>query len=387
MTNAQISTMMQREYYARPEDERFPDIRAMIASAQEDRDLSKEAHYNWRDLRWTADPTTDPTTPPDRDTAGLYLESPKARAALTHWSFGQAARMLGAPAGFLRDGLNPEIAARALNYRIQQQPHGSDAVLLVRAANGRPLPQVRAVTSQTYARIWDATLYREIDRQLGGTLTAPPTWKTDPRTGAPLTGGAYRGDRDSAAILISGGSIVTDPSARHGQDGGALYRGVIVRNSEVGSCALHLILFLYRAICGNHLIMGINGAKTYTRRHFGQNAARDTMRELYRLAREITTAGAQQDEAIIRGLIDHEIAHTRDAVIDELQALGWTREQAAAAYDRCEQTEPALSPRSYWGIAQGATRASQDSPYQDERHAWDVLAGQLLSRGRKLVTA
>lgn len=372
---AHIGTAMQREYYARPADERFPSVRALADAAKADRDLSREVTYNWRDLTFRA-------TGQDRDTAGLELASPRASAALTHWSFGQVARMLQAPAAFLRDGLSPAIAADALNYRISRQPHGERAVLLVRAPNGRPLPQIRAVTTDSYARVWDATLYGEIDRQLGERLTAPPTWDRN-ADGSHQTGGAYRGDRDSTAVLISGGSIVTDPSARGGD--GAMYRGVIVRNSEVGATSVWLISFLYRGICGNHLIWGVQDAQAYTRRHVGARAVSDTIAELYKLARQLTTAGAAQDERIIRGLIEHEIAHTKAAVIDELRKLGWTQEQATQAYDRCEVAESA-SPRSFWGIAQGATRNSQDTPYQDERFELDRLAGALLQRGRKLVT-
>lgn len=368
-TATAIGTMMQQQYYSRPDDERFADIGALAQAAQADRDLSRERTYNWRDLNWKA------------QEGGVVLASPNGSAAMTHWSFGQAATMLGAPASFLRESLSPELTADVLNYRISQQPHGTAPVLLVRAANGQPMPQVRAVTSKTYGRVWDATLYSEINRLFSGTLHAPPTWNKR-ADGSNETGGAYRGDRDSTAILISGGSIVTDPSASMGE----MYRGLIIRNSEVGSCAVHLITFLFRALCGNHLIWGIGDVASYSRRHVGDNAMRDTLREIYTLARKLTTAGAAQEEAIIRGLIDHEIAHTREAVIDELMALKFSRTDAEAAYARCEMTEQA-SPRSYWGIAQGATRVSQETPYQDERHELDKLASKVLQMGRKKVAA
>ncbi len=369
---ARIGTMMQQQYYQRPDDERYANIGELATAAQADRDLSRERTYNWRDLKWKAQDD------------GILLASPNGSAALTHWSFGQTCTMLGAPAAFVRDGLTPQLAADVLNHRITEQPHGTAPVLLVRAANGNPLPQVRAVTSKTYARIWDATLYSEIDRQFAGSLTAPPTWEKTADGSSNKTGGAYRGDRDSTAILINGGSIVNDPSARGGD--GAMYRGLIVKNSEVGSCAVHLITFLYRGICGNHLIWGIGDVTSYSRRHVGDNAVRDTMKELYTLVRKITTAGAQQEEAIIKGLIAHEIAQTRDGVINELQALGFSKADATAAYTRCEVSENA-SPRSYWGIAQGATRVSQETPYQDVRHELDRLAAKVLQMGRKLVAA
>lgn len=367
----QIQTMMQRQYYDRPADERFANVGELAAAAKADRELSVERTYNWRDLRWA---------PSD---GGLLLATARGTAALTHWSFGQSCSMLQAPAAFLRDKVTPEIAAEVLNHRITQQPNGTAPVLLVRAPNGNPLPQVRAVTSDSYARVWDTTLYSEIDRQLSGTLQAPPTWETG-TDGKHLTGGAYRGDRDSTAVLISGGSIVNDPSARGGQ--GEMYRGLIVRNSEVGAAALHLITFLYRGICGNHLIWGVGDVKAYARRHVGSNALRDTMKELYTLTRKLTQAGAAQEEAIIRGLIEHQIASTKEGVIDELQALGFSKDEATSAYNRCEETEN-CSPRSYWGIAQGATRISQQTQYADERMELDKLAAKVLQLGRTKVAA
>lgn len=87
-----------------------------------------------------------------------------------------------------------------------------------------------------------------------------------------------------------------------------------------------------------------------------------------------------------RPLIDHEIATTRDGVIDELRALGATKEQAEGMYATCEARE-SVSPRSFWGLAQGATWQSQDTTYQDERYALDQLAAKVLARGAKLVAA
>jgi hypothetical protein len=67
-------------------------------------------------------------------------------------------------------------------------------------------------------------------------------------------------------------------------------------------------------------------------------------------------------------------------------AMGATKESATAAYDACERTESA-SPRSYWGAAQGMTRVSQESGFQDERYALDRIAAAILAKGRKLVAA
>ncbi len=361
----------QTQYYSRPKDERYSSLQEMIATATHDRQRSAEKAYNWRDLQWT--PTVDQAT----GTAGLQLASPKGAANLTHWSFGQACTMLGAPAGFLRQGVTPKIAADVLNHRITKQEFGAAPHLLIQAPNGNPHATVRAITSTTYKRIWDDTLYTALQSRLGHQWTAPPVWEGG-------TGGIYRGDRDSFALLIEGGSIVTDPSAAAGN--GPMYRGLLVKNSEVGASAVKIDCVLDRYVCGNHMLWGAVINRTFSRRHVGENAVRDTMREINQIARAWTDRSASQDEAIIRQLLDLELAHTEAAVIDELQAIGYTKADAKAAYDRCVTTENA-SPRSSWGIAQGTTRLSQDSGYQDERYELDQLAAKVLARGRKLVAA
>jgi len=162
-----------------------------------------------------------------------------------------------------------------------------------------------------------------------------------------------------------------------------MYRGILVRNSEVGACSVVIDCVLYRHICGNHVLWGAVIDKQFRRRHVGQHVLRDTVREIGQVARQWMNRGESADQAIIRGLIDHELATTREAVVDELRAIGATKEQAEAAYDACEQHEQ-VSPRSYWGVAQGLTRVSQGE-YQDGRYGLDRLAMAVLQRGAKLV--
>lgn len=143
---------------------------------------------------------------------------------------------------------------------------------------------------------------------------------------------------------------------------------------------------LFRYICGNHMLWGAMVDRSFRRRHVGKTLNRDTRMELARVAYQWAHASAEKDQAIIRGLIDHEIAKTRDDVIKALRSFGATHDQAIRAYDTCEQTENA-SPRSFWGIAQGLTRGSQTSGYQDERLQLDQLAAEVLARGRRLIAA
>lgn len=359
-----VITIAAQQYANRPADERFPSFDAMIESAQHDKDLSRERSYNLKDLRAVVADNT------------VKLQSPKGTASFTHWSFGQTARMLGAPAGYLRE-LSPKLAADCLNYGFENSTPGEAANLLARMANGNPEPIVRACTSDSYGRAWDYDIHAALRQTLpAGQWMLPPTWDGQPA-------GAYRGDRDSFVVLVNGGSIVNDPSVASGN--GQMYRGIMIKNSEVGASGVHIWTVLYRYICGNHNFWNAEFASAFRRRHVGKHVTRDTIREIARVAYQFTQQSAARDEQIIRLLIDREIAHSREAVVDELVSLGAGKRDAEQAYDTCEAHEGA-SPRSFWGIAQGLTRMSQGQ-YQDERFELDQLAAKVLQRGRKLVAA
>ena len=389
-----------REYATRPPDERYPSLDALVTAAEHDRQHSMEKKYNLKDLQVVPFDNTDvdrtgPRLMSDDPGVSLRLQSPKGRAQFTHWSFNQACRMIGAPAAYLRT-LPPAIAADAMNHGLSTSPVGTQANVLIRLpnGNGQTEPIARACTSDTYGRVWDSQLYSAVVNgitQHDSRWTLPPTW-----TGEPA--GAYRGDRDSFLVLVNGGSIVTDPSLRNAApfarttpdapqgptDG--MYRGLLIRNSEVGAASIIIEQILFRFICGNHMLWGAFLDRSFRRRHFGANTLRDTVTEINRIAWNWTHQSAARDEQIVKSLIEHEIAHTRDAVIDELRKLGATREQAEQAYKTCEATETA-SPRSFWGLAQGLTRDSQQTPYQDERFELDRIAAAVLNRARKLVAA
>lgn len=371
----------QREYFRRPADEKFYSLESLIHAASTQRDTSRERQYNIHDLRVQPLEAGQPGS-------DLALVSPAGiPAAFSHWSFGQLARTVGAPAGYLRS-LPAPLAADCLNAGIAEAQGARVNVLVETQPQGSATPlRLRACTSDSYARVWDAELYGRLDRMFrhDPSWQLPPIWP-DPSKGIPdgTRGGAYRGDRDSFVILCNGGSIVQDPSRANAPDGGQMYRAILLRNSEVGAASIQIDQVLYRYICGNLMLWGAVLDRKFRRRHVGQRAAYATITELATAARQYTQRAASADEALIRTFIETEIASSREAVISELRKVGYTQEQAETAYTTCERTEPTLSPWSVWGLAQGTTRASQETPYQDERLTFDRLAAQLLTRAAKV---
>ncbi len=370
-------TTASNEYANRPKDERFGSLGELISAAEFERDHSVERSYNLRDLRAVAVAVDNGVRP---DATSIMLESPKGRAAFTHYSFGQLARTVGAPAAYLRT-LPAAIAADALNYGLKDADltAGKRANLLIKANGGTPI--VRAATSDTYGRVWDASLYGVLGRYFGdgakssqGEWQSPPTWSGE-------AAGSYRGDRDSFVIRIDGGSIVGDPRGFSGGGNGRLNRGIMVRNSEVGHCSITLECILFDFVCGNHILWGAVVDKTFRRRHVGADISHKVISAILQIARRYNSRSASQDEAIIRTLVSSEIASSKDAVVDELKKLGYSKIDAIDAYDTCEAADPTLNPRSFWGIAAGTTRASQASGHQDERLALDQLAAAVLRKG------
>ena len=80
----------------------------------------------------------------------------------------------------------------------------------------------------------------------------------------------YASDRDVFLFLVDGNRDLEDPTdtSRSG-----LFRGFILRNSDVGAAALTLDVFLFRVVCGNHIIWGFQHVAGFRRRHVGTSIA------------------------------------------------------------------------------------------------------------------
>ena len=89
-------------------------------------------------------------------------------------------------------------------------------------------------------------------------------------------------------------------------------------------------------------------------------------------------ADTDDDRTVVLRVTRQELGANRDAVLEAVvQRLDLSQKQAAEAYTLAEQHEP--NPRSVWGYAQGLTRLSQRTPWQDGRFALDRAAGRLIA--------
>lgn len=351
------------EWANRPEDERFTSVADLAAAARARRMRTVEYVTDSPDLRVEATGTN----------SMRLLDVTREPIALTHWSFGQLATIATAPAQYLRT-LPAPIAADALNYGLARQARQSHQMYIDRTTT---TPKALALTSEKYARVHhDQLADRVLDLMADHPEWHLPLGYKNGEWGAErVPSGAYLGDRDMFLFLVDGNRDLDDPSDR-----GRLFRGFILRNSDVGAAALSLDLFLFRLVCGNHLIWGFQRLASFRRRHVGASIdiAWDISLDAISAALDADTSA---DRTLLHRAAARELGPTRDAVIEVVTARGQlSHKQATEAYELAESYES--NPRSIWGFVQGLTRLSQRSPWQDQRFAADRAASRLLATVR-----
>ena len=353
------------QYSSRPADERFSSLEALHAAAYADAKTCRRADVPLSNIEAIANGSE----------VAIRGKHSGMTANLTHWSFSQLANLVHAPAGYLRT-LPPDLAALNINNGLQRA--SSDPAQLYLRQNGTLT--LRAATTPTYARYHDASFVARLQqlRDVRPTLDLPPVWgKGGIGSDDGERGGAYRGDRDAFVILTDGGSIVNDPTiGGFGGGNGQMYRGIIGRNSEVGGSKVELLTFMFRGICGNHCIWGVEQQTNLQRRHVGDVAA--AVEAMVRSAMKFFDTSAKDDENRIRALNSIELGSDKKSVVDAGRAYGLTEDQAGDAYLSAEQFEQ--NPRSVWGYSNGITRISQLATHQDERFQLDLVAAKLLRR-------
>lgn len=287
----------------------------------------------------------------------------------THWSFGQLSAWVGAPASYLRE-LSPQLAVDCLRYSADHSDRHKDLKIMAIADDDGGSPTLQAVTSTKYGRIWDADVVEAVQRVVEkseGKFHNPPDW-----TGKPS--GLYASDRDVFAFMIDGGSIVEAGRTLDGKDD-VLHRGFYVWNSEVGARTFGLATFLFRVVCGNHIIWGAEDVRVLKVRHT-LYAPEKFASEMYPALASTMNRTAKPEEEMIRKAQQYLLP--RDT--KELQEFGLghalTKGEVKLGYDTAVKEEGDC--RTLWQFVNGLTAAARMVAYADARVDLENRAARML---------
>lgn len=344
-------TTASREWATRPQDERFETLEALRAVVNGRKARSDERIMTGAGAKFEG--------------AGqdLWLLNDRKSIRLNHWAFGQMARAVGAPAGYLRS-LPAELASQCLNSSLWK----FDASALVETDPETNKLTARAFTSDSYGRIWDSEVVgavQEIVERTGGRFFNPMARTKDGNKPQ----GLYASDRDVFMFMIDGGSLIDGGGERD-----QLHRGFIAWNSEVGKCTMGLQTFLFRAVCGNHIIWGAEDIKEIRIRHtsgWPQRFAMDATRELKKFT-------ALSTESTRQGIL----AAKRTAIPSKPEEL-W--QKFATRFDKTELISAVAAAEkeegkceNIWELVQGLTAHARQNPWLDGRVDLERRAGKLL---------
>ena len=296
---------------------------------------------------------------------------------MTNWAFGQLAGMAHAPAQYLRT-LSPDLASNCLNFsigKVSRNGGGSGGTKMLAVASADGDPMVRAFTSLNYGRIWDHQLV-EAAMNL---QQRNPSWKNPPARKISGDGsgeetenaGLYASDRDVFIFLVDENHKIQMP----GKDGDLLSRGFFVWNSEVGSATFGMTTFLYRYVCGNHIVWGAEQVHEIRIRHTSHAPERAFVEVLPALNAYLESS-ASAEESVLKRASDKMLPRGEGEAVDFMAKYGFTKAEANASIEYAKAEEG--DARTLLQIVNGATAYARDRAHTDARVVIERKAGKLL---------
>lgn len=307
---------------------------------------------------------------------------------LNNWSAGQLCRAIGVPLGFVST-LSGETAGRVMAERWDATAidRGNEKIRLHLTGSNSNGWNLRAFTSTKYDRVPNARIGRAVERLVAEGWKLCPARPNKGSVGHPLAAhevgphtymregdvgvmrGLYAGDRDVFAFLVDAARPIVEPGSNE-----PLFRGICVSASDVGARAQELSAFIFRKVCGNHLIWDARSLLQMRAVHLGDSATRMEDRALVTLKAWQNSGTGDLVEWMAKAK-SITLAKDRAGLVDLLFAkriLGRNEaERVAVNAERWSHQDG--DPRSVWGVMQSITRRSQEGDgetFADAR--WDA---------------
>ncbi len=314
------------EWFSRRADERFLSLSELFASVRGRAERSRTRTVESAAIRVEAN--RDNT-----DRLALMLPGSETPVAPTHWSFGQLAALVGAPAAYLRQ-LPAPLAGINLQYGLTA--HRAEQIKTLEVDDGRV--ELRAVTGPDYGRIYDHELVEAVQR-IAGDGVGDTRWKVpgvldwstgvyNPRVDVTRdTTTLYASDRDVFLFLVDDLNPIEVGRLPDGSPD-LYFRGFYCWNSEVGAKTLGMASFYLRAVCQNRNLWGVEDFQEITIRHSKCAASRFATEAMPALTRFANSSPAPFVNSI-RAARAQIVARTDDDRADFLRKRGFSKSETA----------------------------------------------------------
>ena len=364
------------EWFSRPDDERYLSLSELYASVKGRAERSRTRTVESAAIRVEAHRD-------DPENLALILPDAEAPVAPTHWSFGQLASLVSAPAAYLRQ-LPAPLAGINLQYGLTS--HRAEQIKTLETEDGRT--ELRAVTGPDYGRIYDHELVAAVQK-IAGNGTGDTRWKVpgtlDWSSGVynPMvditkdTTTLYASDRDVFLFLVDDMNPIEAGTLPDGSPD-LYFRGFYCWNSEVGAKTLGIASFYLRAVCQNRNLWGVEDFQEISIRHSKYAANRFAHEAAPALTRFADSSPRPFVEGI-RAARERIVAHSDDDRTDFLRKRGFSKAETARIVETV-LAEEGRPPESVFDFVQGITAVARSKPQQDTRLEMEGKAKKLLER-------
>ena len=364
------------EWFSRPADERYLSLNELARSVRDRAERSRTRIVESAHIHVDASRT-------DPERLALMLPGSDTPVTPTHWSFGQLASQVGAPAAYLRQ-LPAALAGINLQYGLTS--NRAEQIKTLETEDGRV--ELRAVTGPDYGRIFDYELVEAVQR-IAGNGTGDTRWKVpgvldwstgiyNPRVDISKdTTTLYASDRDVFLFLVDDLNPIEAGRLPDGSPD-LYFRGFYVWNSEVGARTLGMASFYLRAVCQNRNLWGVEDFEEITIRH-SKYAANRFAHEAAPALLNFANSSPVPFVNGIRAARERIVAKTDEDRTDFLRRRGFSKAETGKIIDAV-LAEEGRPPESIFDFVQGITAVARDKPHQDVRLDMEAKAKKLMDR-------
>jgi hypothetical protein len=362
------------EWFSRSDDERYFSLSELADSVRSRSERSRTRVVETALIHVEASRT-------DPERLSLILPGSDTPVAPTHWSFGQLASQVGAPAAYLRQ-LPAALAGINLQYGLTT--HRAEQIKTLETNNGRI--DLRAVTGPDYGRIYDHELV-EVVQRIAGNGTGDTRWKVpgvldwssgvyNPRVDITKdTTTLYASDRDVFLFLVDDLNPIEAGRLPDGSPD-LYFRGFYCWNSEVGAKTLGMASFYLRAVCQNRNLWGVEDFEEITIRHSKYAASRFA----HEAAPALLNFANSSPMPFINGIKaarERIVAKSDEDRTEFLRKRGFSKAETGKIIETV-LAEEGRPPESIFDFVAGITAIAREKTNQDARLELEGKAKKLL---------